>query len=247
MCWSLQGDWMCGGKMLSTLEEGRQKLGLQPSKYHRKWPFQRVYGIQEPVSVAFSVLNLAIQFHGWVSFFILVNYNLPFSPKKKPYYEYTGLWHIYAILSMNSWIWSAVSHSRDVELTEKLDYSSVVAFIGYSLLVAILRAFNVRDEASRVMIAAPIVAFVTTHILYLNFYQLDYGFTRHPSRWKLWLVVAGGILSTLIKIYDFPPYMGYVDADALWHAMSIPLTYLWWSFVRDDSQFGTTTLTKKAQ
>lgn len=64
---------------------------------------------------------------------------------------------------------------RDVELTEKLDYSSVVAFIGYSLLVAILRAFNVRDEASRVMIAAPIVAFVTTHILYLNFYQLDYG------------------------------------------------------------------------
>ncbi|WMV33922.1 hypothetical protein MTR67_027307 [Solanum verrucosum] len=265
--WDCLSD--CRYHCMIAREEGRQKLGLQPSKYHRKWPFQRVYGIQEPVSVAFSVLNLAIQFHGWVSFFILVNYNLPFSPKKKPYYEYTGLWHIYAILSMNSWIWSAVSHSRDVELTEKLDYSSVVAFIGYSLLVAILRAFNVRDEASRVMIAAPIVAFVTTHILYLNFYQLDYGlnikvcvamtmlqfilwvvwagFTRHPSRWKLWLVVAGGILSTLIKIYDFPPYMGYVDADALWHAMSIPLTYLWWSFVRDDSQFGTTTLTKKAQ
>ncbi|KAL3365696.1 hypothetical protein AABB24_010700 [Solanum stoloniferum] len=108
--WDCLSD--CRYHCMIAREEGRQKLGLQPSKYHRKWPFQRVYGIQEPVSVAFSVLNLAIQFHGWVSFFILVNYNLPFSPKKKPYYEYTGLWHIYAILSMNSWIWSAVSHSR---------------------------------------------------------------------------------------------------------------------------------------
>jgi hypothetical protein len=39
----------------------------------------------------------------------------------------------------------------------------------------LLRAFNVKDEATRVMFAAPILAFVTTHILYLNFYELDYG------------------------------------------------------------------------
>ncbi|KAJ8531310.1 hypothetical protein K7X08_026744 [Anisodus acutangulus] len=265
--WDCLSD--CQYHCMLTREEERQKLGLKPIKYHGKWPFRRVYGIQEPVSVAFSALNLAIQFHGWVSFFILVNYKLPFSPNRKPYYEYTGLWHIYAILSMNSWIWSAVSHSRDVEFSEKLDYSSAAALIGYSLLLAILRVFNVRDEASRVMVAAPIVAFVTTHILYLNFYQLDHGlstkfcvamtmlqfilwavwagFTRHPACWRLWLVVAGGILSTLLKIYDFPPYMGYVDADALWHTFSLPLTYLWWSFVRDDSEFGTTTLIKKAK
>ncbi|XP_009775256.1 uncharacterized protein LOC107766819 [Nicotiana tabacum] len=265
--WDCLSD--CRYHCMLVREEERQKLGLKPIKYHGKWPFRRVYGIQEPVSVAFSALNLAVQFHGWVSFFILVNYKLPFSPSKKPYYEYTGLWHIYAILSMNAWIWSAVSHSRDVELTEKLDYSSGGALVGYSLILAILRVFNVRDEAARVMIAAPIVAFVTTHILYLNFYQLDHGlntkvcvamsmlqftlwavwaaFTRHPSRWKLWLVVTGGVLSTLLKIYDFPPYMGYVDADALWHTISLPLAYLLWSFVRDDSEFGTTTLIKKAK
>ena len=62
-----------------------------------------------------------------------------------------------------------------MELTEKLDYSSAVALIGFSLIVSILRAFNVRDEAARVMIAAPLIAFVITHILYLNFYKLDYG------------------------------------------------------------------------
>lgn len=60
-------------------------------------------------------------------------------------------------------------------MTEKLDYSSAVAFIGFSLIVAILRALNVRDEAAKVMVSAPIISFVTTHILYLNFYKLDYG------------------------------------------------------------------------
>lgn len=70
---------------------------------------------------------------------------------------------------------SDLINCRDVELTEKLDYSSAVALLGFNLILAILRAFSVRDEASRVMISAPVIAFLTTHILYLNFYNLDYG------------------------------------------------------------------------
>lgn len=64
---------------------------------------------------------------------------------------------------------------RDVDLTEKLDYSSAVALLGYSLILAILRSFDVRLEAARVMVAAPLLAFITTHILYLNNYKMDYG------------------------------------------------------------------------
>ncbi|GER51185.1 per1-like family protein [Striga asiatica] len=143
--------------------------------------------IIEPVSVAFSALNLAVHFHGWVSFFILVNYKLPHKQNKNTYYEYTGLWHIYAVFAMNAWIWSAVFHSRDVDLTERLDYSSAVALLGYSLILAVIRAFNVRLEAARVMIAAPLLAFTATHILYLNFYQLDYG---KPSAYYLLLALS---------------------------------------------------------
>ena len=72
-----------------------------------------------------------------------------------------------------------------MDLTEKLDYSSAVALLGFTLILAILRAFNVRDEASRVMVAAPLIAFVTTHILYLNFFNLDYG---NPSSNRLLLL-----------------------------------------------------------
>ncbi|KAL7107200.1 hypothetical protein ACP275_06G038900 [Erythranthe tilingii] len=265
--WDCLSD--CRYHCMLSREEEKHKLGYQPVKYHGKWPFKRIYGIQEPVSVALSALNLAVQFHGWVSFFILVHYKLPFRPNKKTYYEYTGLWNIYAVFAMNAWFWSAVFHSRDVDLTEKLDYSSAVALLGYSLILAIIRAFNVGLEAARVMVAAPLIAFVTTHILYLNFYQLDYGLnikvcvamgiiqmviwavwagmTRHPARWKLWVVVLGGGLAMLLEIYDFPPYKELVDAHALWHATTIPLTYLWWSFVRDDCEFRTNALIKKTK
>uniref|UniRef100_A0A804Q8J3 Post-GPI attachment to proteins factor 3 n=1 Tax=Zea mays TaxID=4577 RepID=A0A804Q8J3_MAIZE len=63
----------------------------------------------------------------------------------------------------------------DTIWTEKLYFSSDAAFLGYSLILTILRTSSLRDEASRVMVAAPILAFVTTHIMYLNFYELDKG------------------------------------------------------------------------
>lgn len=265
--WDCLSD--CRYHCMHDREIERAALNQGPVKYHGKWPFKRLYGLQEPVSVAFSALNLAMHFHGWLSFFILIYYKLPLKQDKRPLYDFTGLWHIYGLFSMNAWFWSAVFHSRDVDLTERLDYSSAVALLGFSLILSILRSLNVRDEASRVMVAAPLSAFIITHILYLNNYQMDYGWnmkvcilmgvvqllvwsvwagvTRHPSRWKLWTVVIGGGLAMLLEIYDFPPYEGFVDAHALWHATTIPLTYLWWSFIRDDAEFRTSTLVKKAK
>ncbi|XP_033131423.1 post-GPI attachment to proteins factor 3-like [Brassica rapa] len=113
---------------------------------------------------------------------------------------------------MNSWFWSAVFHTRDVDITKTLDYSSAIAILGFSLIVSILRTFDVRVEAARVMVSPPVLAFVTSHIMYINLYKLDYGWnmivcvamgvaqlflwarwaavSRHPSNWKLWVVVA---------------------------------------------------------
>ncbi|KAK9724549.1 hypothetical protein RND81_05G081400 [Saponaria officinalis] len=249
-------------------EEERKTLGENPIKYHGRWPYRRVYGFQEPVAVALSALNLAIQFHGWISFFILVYYKLPIIHNGKMFYEYTGMWHMYGILAMNCWFWAAVLHSRDLELTEKLGYSSFIALLGFGLVLAIFRVFNVKNEAARVMVGAPVIALTITHILYLNCYYLDYGLNRkvceamavaqfllwavwagvsqHPSRLKLWVVVFGGALSVLLLIYDFPPYWGYVDAHAIWLATTIPLSYLWWSFIKDDAEFMTLNQLKKA-
>ncbi|CAN6897861.1 unnamed protein product [Brassica oleracea] len=158
---------------------------------------RRAHGhCQDLASVTFSVLILAMHFHGWLSFLITLYYN-------------------------------AVFHTRDIDITKRLDFSSAIAVLGFSFIVSILRTFDVRVEAARVMVSAPVLALVTTHILYINFYKLDY--------------------AMLLKIYDFPLYGGYFDAHSIWHLATVPLTILWWSFIRDGAEFRTSILLKKSK
>ncbi|KAF3321314.1 post-GPI attachment to proteins factor 3-like protein [Carex littledalei] len=266
--WNCKSE--CRYQCMMQREKERGELGLEPVKYHGKWLFKRASVFQEPLSAILSALTLLMQFNGWLSFFLLVHYKLPLRPEtRKTYYEFTGLWHIYGIFSMNAWFWSSIYHSRYADWTEKSYYSSAVALLGFSLIVTIIRAFNVRVEASRVMVAAPLLAFLTTHILYLNFYQLDYSLnmkvciamgtaqlliwaiwgsiTRHPSSAKLWMITIGGIIAIILEIYDFPPYMGYADAHAFCLLLAIPLSYLWWSFVKEDAELRTSALMKKTK
>lgn len=88
---------------------------------------------------------------------------------------------------------------------------------------------------------------VVMAVVQLTIWAVWAGVSRHPSCWKLWLVVFAGGFAMLLEIYDFPPYEGLFDAHALWHATTIPLTYIWWSFIRDDTVFRTTNLLKKAK
>lgn len=71
--------------------------------------------------------------------------------------------------------------------------------------------------------------------------------TSHPSKWKLRAFFVSSILTMCLRMLDFQPYKGYVDAHALWRAAGIPLSYLWWSFVCDDAVFRTTVLLKKSK
>ncbi|KAF5803965.1 hypothetical protein HanRHA438_Chr06g0286841 [Helianthus annuus] len=79
-------------------------------KYHCRSIGRKIEQHLVPASVAFYALNLAVHFHGWLSFFILLHYKLPVKADKKPYYEYAGLWHLYALLALNSWFWSAAKN-----------------------------------------------------------------------------------------------------------------------------------------
>ncbi|KAH0857352.1 hypothetical protein HID58_085613 [Brassica napus] len=175
----------------------------------------------DPASVTFSVLSLAMHFHGWLSFIITLYYKFPLKQDRTGYYEY-------------------------------------VAVLGFSLIVSILRTFDVRVEAARVMVSAPLLALVTTHVLWnmivcvaMGVAQLflwaRWAVSRHPSNWKLWVVVIASGLAMLLEIYDFPPYGGYFDVHSIWHLATVPLTILWWSFIRDDDEFRTSSLLKKSK
>ncbi|EFJ33756.1 hypothetical protein SELMODRAFT_167352 [Selaginella moellendorffii] len=258
----------CRYQCMTRREDERALAGGKPVKYHGKWPFDRIYGVQEPAAVFFSLLNLFAHVWGLGSFLSTVYYELP-RGRKGPYYEFVGLWTVYGLLSIHSWFWSVVFHTRDTPVHESWDYSSAVATLGFSLILAITRTLSIKTEAARVMVSAPCIGFIATHICYLNFYEFDYGWnmivcvvmglsqllfwlvwaivSKHPSRLKVWTVGLGTLGAMLLELYDFPPLGGQFDAHSLWHLGTIPLTFLWWSFVKDDAVARTSRLVKRNQ
>ncbi|TDL20227.1 Per1-like protein [Rickenella mellea] len=100
-------------------------------QYHGKWPFWRFIGMQEPASVLFSLLNLWAHVRGLK----LIRRKIPASHPMVPFY----VW--WSVVNMNAWIWSAVFHTRDKQITEKLDYFSAGLAILYGLYMAVVRLF----------------------------------------------------------------------------------------------------------
>lgn len=71
-------------------------------QFYGKWAFWRLWGIQEPASVVFSLLNL----RGHVKGFALLKHRVPQTHPMRWYYV------AWSLISMNAWIWSAIFHTR---------------------------------------------------------------------------------------------------------------------------------------
>ena len=96
---------------------------------------------------------------------------------------------------------------------------------------------------------------------YMHFFKFDYGYhvglcvaagiaqsmlwigwllfsaegRSHPGRRHLWAFVVGVNAAVLFEILDFPPVWHAVDAHALWHLATVPLQYVLWGFVSQDT------------
>lgn len=71
-------------------------------QFYGKWAFWRFLGMQEPASVLFSLLNLRAHVKGLTHLQRRV-------PQSHPMQSYYVAW---CLISINSWIWSAVFHTR---------------------------------------------------------------------------------------------------------------------------------------
>lgn len=66
-------------------------------------------------------------------------------------------------------------------------------------------------------------------------------------RRTLLLFVLSVNLAALFEVLDFPPLLGLVDAHSMWHALTVPLTPLWYRFMCEDHQHvASATLASKA-
>ncbi|KAI0285234.1 Per1-like protein [Russula brevipes] len=128
--WTCADD--CKYSCMHALTDLAAESGVRVQQYYGKWPFWRLAGMQEPASVAFSFANLLMHVLGadWLRRGVH-----PAHPMR-PFYL------TWARLSVNAWVWSAVFHTRDTPLTEKLDYFSAALAILYALYMTVVRLFH---------------------------------------------------------------------------------------------------------
>jgi len=121
-------------------------------QYHGKWPFVRWLGMQEPASVLFSLLNLLMYIVcGW-RYFKHVADNRDhmntvtlgcIASSCRLTCTTLQMVGIYTVVGANAWFWSAVFHTRDLLVTERLDYFSATLLTVAGTYIAAVRVFSV--------------------------------------------------------------------------------------------------------
>lgn len=73
-----------------------------------QWTFYRLFGIQEPASFLFSLLNLFSNLYGWSKY----------SRMKTTADPFYNVWRVQTLITLHAWAWSAIYHGRDTPFTE---------------------------------------------------------------------------------------------------------------------------------
>ena len=156
-------------------------------QFHGKWPFRRLLGVQEPFSVAFSFLNLMAHRHGLRK----IRESIP------PNYPLRHYYIIFSYLGIASWLFSMAFHTRDFDLTEKLDYFAAGASVLYGLYytpVRIFRMDRVNTSTKRTHLrlwTSTCILLYAGHITYLTLWRWDYTYNMTAN-------VAVGIAQNIL-------------------------------------------------
>jgi hypothetical protein len=225
-------------------------------QFHGKWPFHRFLGMQEPFSVIFSLANLYAHWAGLRK----LRAHIPAGYTLLPFYEWLSR------VGIASWIFSAVFHTRDFQLTEELDYFAAGASVLYGMYYTPVRIFRLDRPTPRrraVLHAWTLLCLVlyTCHVSYLKFVRWNYtynmaanvtagvvqnllwswfSFREYRKSGRTWatypgLVVAWITFAMSMELFDFPPWLGSIDAHSLWHLMTVGPTILWYNFLVKDA------------
>ncbi|ODV92585.1 hypothetical protein CANCADRAFT_89178 [Tortispora caseinolytica NRRL Y-17796] len=253
-------DYMCQRAVTAD----RIARGKEVLQFHGKWPFLRMYGMQEPASVLFSLMNLAAHVQGLLSLKTLTS-NKKISESAQ-YLYYSAL--IWGVAGINTWIWSAVFHARDTLITERLDYFSAALLMLMSLNYAIVRTFHFYEAGKSSYRKAVFYVIASIYVLHVSYLSYDWSYTYNMqanvafgiASFMMWLVFtfketysilpppkwsnlpficsASLIAGASLELFDFPPIADMIDSHSLWHLFTVLPTWAWYQFLyRDISYF----------
>ncbi|KAJ1835962.1 hypothetical protein IWW55_003980 [Coemansia sp. RSA 2706] len=249
LLWTCESN--CDYKCQRHITHNAQAHGRRVHQYHGKWPFIRMLGVQEPASVVFSVLNGLMHIKSWRLVQTL--------PRVHP----MRLWlSVFVVLGSWSWFCSAVFHTRDFPLTEKLDYFSAGLNVLYIFFLGSVRMLRLSCwRKTRVVAVCCAVPYVL-HVAYLSLVKFDYGYNMmanaivgllsnvvwfvvtfqayrngQPFWWKPAVLIVLTDLAFSLEAFDFPPFADTFDAHSLWHAATVPIVAQWYSYLVDDARW----------
>ncbi|ODV81435.1 Per1-domain-containing protein [Suhomyces tanzawaensis NRRL Y-17324] len=155
----LNCDYQCQRIIHQMRKDNNEEL----YQYHGKWPFLRVYGIQELVSAIFSVGNFYVNWLGFKRVFGLMK-----DKKLDPRLTYANYNVLFlAVVSMMAWTFSTIFHFRDYDLTEKLDYyfAGLTVLSGFHFIASrLLGLFEPGRVYSRISLGAICVGAYACHV-----------------------------------------------------------------------------------
>ncbi|KAJ4394652.1 hypothetical protein N0V93_003871 [Gnomoniopsis smithogilvyi] len=238
----------CDHTCQSIITSARLAAHQPVVQFHGKWPFTRILGMQEPVSVLFSAANLWAHLDGLRK----VRASIPASYTLRPFYI------ALAYVGVASWAASCVFHTRDFPLTEELDYLGAGLNVLYGLYYTTVHQFRLDRPTPRrrsVLRAWTLLCSVMylAHVAYLKLWRWDYTYNmaanvvcglvtnlmwsyyswrkyaQSKRTWATWpgIAVAWIILAMSLELFDFAPVLGgSVDAHSLWHLGTVGPTIL---------------------
>ncbi|RGP79094.1 hypothetical protein FLONG3_2776 [Fusarium longipes] len=236
----------------------RMATGLSVEQFYGKWPFYRFLGMQEPFSVLFSLGNLWAHWHGLK---ILDQARIPKSYSMRIFYDwlaYIGIasWTFSSIFHTRDF--------RVTEELDYFAAGASVLYGLYYTVVRVFR-LDKRTPRRRTTLRVwsfLCLSLFLGHVSYLKFIRWDYtynmaanvvagivqnvlwtwfSFNRYRESRRIWaawpgFVVAWVIFAMSMELFDFPPWLGCIDAHSLWHFMTIGPTVLWYNFLVKDAQ-----------
>ena len=161
--WSCQSncDYQC--QRLITID--RVEDDKEIHQFHGKWPFIRVFGIQELFSALFSVGNFIPNYWGFK--LLSKHYKLQ---RERGNNEIANLYFSYALVavaSMCAWFFSTIFHLKDTWNRERLDYffAGLTVLTGfYAINVRFFSLFKTQNQFKRLLLAVSCIFMYLTHV-----------------------------------------------------------------------------------
>lgn len=176
-------------------------------------------GMQEPFSVLFSLFNYIA--HDWGMG--RLRKEVPASYPLRKYYLGFGYF------GLASWVFSMIFHTRDFNITEKLDYFAAGASVLYGLYYTPIRIFRLdrndpmKQSVRRIWTTLCILLY-TLHVLYLTLWSWDYTYNMAAN-------VAVGVTHNLLwSAFSYVQYRKVGRIWAMWPGLIVAWIVMAMSF-----------------